>query len=81
MVKKKKKVSITGLAVGGSLSTAVVSSLPNPTNSSAITGLKSGYAGGISTVGNAIPTIASINVTNQKIGLLGKLKKKVKKFN
>lgn len=78
--KKKKRDSMTGVAVGGIMATTMVGSMPNPTGSSAISGIKTGAATGFSKVGTALPIMGKVKGTRMVLGAFSKLGKEKKKL-
>ena len=78
MAKKKKKDTMTGITIGGTLGLGVVSAMPSSTGSA---GIKAGFSTGVSNVGTALPVMGKVKGTTMVMKPFVKLKKSLKKFN
>ena len=80
MARKKRKDSMTGIAVGSIMANTIVGSMPNPTGSAAITTTQTQAAAGFSNVGKALPVMGKVKGTSMVLNSLGGLRKAHKKF-
>ena len=75
---KKKKDTMSSIAMGGTLGLNIVGALPSTASSA---GIKAGFSTGVSNVGTALPTIGKIKGTTMVLKPLGKLKSSMNKLN
>ena len=76
-MRKKKKDTMSGIAIGGIMANTVVGSMPSATGD---TGIRTGFATGISNVGRALPVMGKVRGAGMVLGSVGGLKKSSKKL-
>jgi len=71
---------MTSVAVGGTMGLATIGAVPNISGSSAATGMKAGFATGVSNVGTALPVMGKVKGASMVLGSVHGLSKAGKKF-
>ena len=79
-MRKRKKDTLSRMAIGTIGSTVVVANMPNPTGSAAITNIKGKAAEGYGKIGATFPTQGKLIGTGMVLKGIGKLKKKSKRL-
>lgn len=72
-MKRKRKDTMTGIAVGGIIGLTAVDAIPAPASAS---GIKASYATGVSNVGKVLPVMGNVKGTGMVLNSVGNLKKK-----
>jgi len=74
MKKKKKGISMTGVALGSIGGAVIVGATPNLSGTAAETTLKGNYMTGIGNVGKTLPILGKVKGTRMVIKAVNKLK-------
>jgi len=74
---KKKKDTMSSIAMGGAMGLTIVGALPSTAGD---TGIRTGFSTGVSNLGTALPVMGKVKGTTMVLKSTGKLKKSLKKF-